>query len=144
MSCNHNKYKSFFGVFIALLVVVVSMFLNSCAKNRNVSIECVSNYILTNIDKEKIKNFIKLEGINVWREGWGYLTSEIAEDYFVIEECGVEQYLAQFNLSLNDLKGRMIFVYSIHSYLKDGNINKEVINQKVDYLYLKEKMGFKE
>ena len=106
------------AVFVNLFIGAILVMTISCSKRKVVQLECLANYICANIEKEKVEDFVKLEGLYVWREGWERLTSDIAEDHYLIEECGIPQYLAQYNLNLNDIKGQMVFVYSMHSYLK--------------------------
>ena len=135
---NHVHGKVYLAVFMILFIGAILMLTTSCSKKRVVQLECLSNYIYENIEKEKVENFVKLEGINVWREGWERLTSDIAENHYLIEDCSIPKYLAQYNLNLNDLEGQMFFVYSMHSYLKDNKVNPEAIRQKVDSLFFNE------
>jgi hypothetical protein len=106
-----------------------------CSDTQVKPIKCLSNYISANIEKEKVKDFVKLEGLIIWREGWTNLTAAIAEDHFVIDNCDLREYLTQFNLSIDEIKGQMLMVYSVHSYLKYGRVNLKSIRQKVDSLY---------
>ena len=131
---NHINYQTCSAFTVTLLVAGILLLTNGCEKNNNVPIECVTNHILANVEKEKIEEFIKLEGVNIWREGWGNMTSSIAEDNYVVEKCGIRQYLAQYEIGIDDLKGQMVFVYSMHSYLKYGYVNQETIVQQVDSL----------
>ena len=121
--------------FVILFVGIILIMANSCSKTKIIPIKCLSDYISANIEEEKVKDFVKLEGLIIWREGWTNLTADIEGDRFILGECGLREYLAQFNLNIDESKGQMVMVYSVHSYLKYGRVNLESIRQKVDSLY---------
>jgi hypothetical protein len=126
-------------IFSILLIGVALIVIESCSKRKIVQLECLTNYIHANIEKEKIKDFEKLEGVDVWRGGWERLTSEIAEEgHYIIKQCSIRQYLSENNLSLDDIEGQMFFVYSMHSYLKYDEVNPTEIHKKVDSLFFSE------
>lgn len=135
-----NRFiKAYLTFYVTLFVGTILIVANSCSNTKTIPIKCLSDYISENIEEEKVKDFIRLEGLAIWREGWSNLTSEIVEeDHLVFDECGLKEYLSHFNLNIEEKKGRMIMVYSIHSYLKNGKVNLKSIRQKVDSLYFLE------
>jgi hypothetical protein len=137
-SSSKTFLKKALTCFTNSLVLVCLIMLLGCSNKKNVQLDCLANHIFANIEKEKIENFITLEGTDVWREGWGELTSDIAEDHYLVEECHIPQYLDKYNFDLIDVEGQMFFVYSMHSYLKHGKVNPETIHKKIDSLFFKE------
>jgi hypothetical protein len=122
----------------SFLLIVLFFFLTTVGCNRDhSSIKCVSDYISANVDKEDLEKFLQLDGINVHR-AWDDLTIHLAEDYFVIEDCKIREYLSRNNANLDSLRGHMILVYSIHKYLNDGYVKQKQVTKKVDKLLAEE------
>lgn len=123
------------GLMAFLLSTIFLLEIKSCSNNRNEPLRCIAEYIEGRIEKDKIEKFIEMDGKTIWREGWEYLTFEIAEDYFVIDDCNIDEYLKEFDSSIDDLRGQMIFVYSMHSYFRNGEVESKMIEHQVDSLF---------
>jgi hypothetical protein len=80
-----------------------------------------------------VSDFTKLDGIQIWRE-WSQFTEQIADSVKIIDSCDVYNYLQKFNTSLRSKRERMIMVYSVHNYMKEGSLNEHEIVSKVDSL----------
>lgn len=118
--------------FVTPFFILINSFLGSCT-NDDGPIKCVSEFIVSSVEIEKIDSFTHLKGIDVWRN-WEYLTSSIAEEYEEAENCGLYEYMDHYNESLDSVHGGMFFVYSVHSYLKYGYVDEEKVVKKVDRL----------
>jgi|GEM_PF-5465586 len=114
-----------------LKVVSIFMLVFFSCNQKSIEIECICEYIILKTDQEKLNDFIELEGVEVWK-GWGNLTREFAEERNKLDECGIHKYLAAKNLNSNETKGKLYFIFSVHSYLKYGVVKnneiKEIIN----------------
>ena len=100
MITNFNKSPN---IIFFIYMTIVLILIHGCTKKEDVPIQCLVEYIKSHIEEGKIKEFEKLNGIDVWGEGWGNLTAEIAEDDFVLTDCGVIQYIGQYNESIDIL-----------------------------------------
>lgn len=116
---------------ISLFVAGSTFFI--CIPKVDPSMKCILDYITENIERDKLDEFSKLNDIKVYQE-WGELTADLAEDFFVIENCNFYNYMDQNNMEMDSLSGRMFFVYSVHSYLKNGKIDKNQVRDEVKKL----------
>ena len=116
----------------ALILACICIFsMTNCSSNRDFPIQCITEYVKANVNKKELDDFIKLNGIEVWRK-WDNLTTKIANDNFAIENCGIYEYMDDRQTPMNTFKGKVTFVYLIHSYLKYGYINQKNVDLEVE------------
>lgn len=119
---------------ILVLLCGMSMLVQiNCRIQYDPTMECISKFIERNISSQKVNDFTKLNGIEVWRE-WSQFTEQIADSVMILGSCDVHEYLNRYETSLKSQKGQMIFVYSVHNYLKEAGLDQQEIILKVDSL----------
>lgn len=113
------------------LISFVFIFTN-CGNNKPDSIKCICEFIKTKVSEQDITHFTTMEGVNVWREGWSDFTDEFEEEFQPLEDCEVNKYLIEnYETHLGELKGQMLFVFSVHSFFKHRIVIKEEIEKEV-------------
>lgn len=115
------------SAYIIFVLIIVS------CKNDILPIKCASEYLIDNTEQREVDKFVQLEGIDIWRK-WDDFTEHIAEDRNIIEKCGINKYIFSKKTSLDSLKGQMIFVYSVHSYLQNKYVDEKEVAKKVEHL----------
>jgi hypothetical protein len=128
--------KTNYGRFIIMVILslgnLIIIFSGGCIRE-DMPIKCIADYLVENIDADKIAHFNQLDGIEIWRE-WEDMTAPIAEDRYMLENCKIQEYISHYNLSLDDLRGQMFFVYSTHHYLKNGYVDQKAVIMEIDGL----------
>lgn len=130
MYWSNNKHVFGGLLLICIICTLYVLFVNK-TNEENLPIRCISNYVIENISKEEKNYFINLEGIEIW-EAWSDLTSDFSDDYFILEECDLFGYVSKYSIDMDTLRGKMIFVFSVHYYMKNGQINYNYIVKEVD------------
>ncbi len=138
MKTNFFFTKSYFFIFFILLFVNISVIGISCSAEKEFPLKCLVDHIYSKVEKKEVENFISLNGTKIWQEGWEKLTTKFAEDHYMVEQCQISEYLLQYEENLDNIRGQMILVYSIHSYLKNKEVNPKIIKEKVDSLFFRQ------
>ncbi len=113
-----------------ILILLILITFNSCNKGKIEPIVCITDFIVSNASESDIESFVQLEGVDIWR-GWSNFTSDFSEEYQSIEDCEINEYLSKnHETSLGELKGQILFVFSVHCYLKEGKINRYEVQKE--------------